>query len=52
MTTKGTPSNDSKGWEDRLPIDLVNKIKAGRCVAFVGAGFSFPANVRLTYIIL
>ena len=32
-------------WDNKLPQDLVDKIKSGRCIAFVGAGFSFAANV-------
>ena len=45
---EGTPaheSNTNNTWEDRLPQDLIDKIKSGNCIAFVGAGFSFPANV-------
>lgn len=30
-------------WADRVPQHLVNAILGGRCIAFVGAGFSQPA---------
>lgn len=33
------------GPRDPIPEELLNAIRGGRCVAFVGAGFSIPADV-------
>ena len=41
--------------EEEIPVELIEAIKNGSCVAFVGAGFSGPCRmptVRLCFVII
>jgi hypothetical protein len=46
LSTPASPESlGSAEWEQDIPEHLLNEIKSGRCIAFVGAGFSIPAGL-------
>lgn len=40
----GAPTSSTPDFEPHIPPGLIASIRAGECVAFVGAGFSAPAG--------